>query len=476
VDERVQLRKPDGTEISVDIELLSASDRRWNADELRRLHEEEKGDDSADKTAGQEVIDPLAAQEVSMKLLRLDQPKGKTRSKAAAPTAYFLSLTAPQQFYMQLGTQAGANEAEFRRTVKKEPTYEAPAPFRGVAKLGSGRYCFALDAVGTRAGGYNRLYFDLNGNGDLTDDKPISAATVASPSAGLSQSQFPRVDMAIDVDGQSAEYSFLLSAICRQSPSPAYVNVSLYAAAVREGYLTQGKNRTRLLLLDRNSNGRFNDLVSIQAGGAPTEGDLLLINPNVKSRYSGDASMSGDRNLVGKTTCIGKEFYRMEIPPGGERLKLTPAKLTLGSVANSSPAYRAVLLSEDYGVVIVSGVKDQKVPLPEGTWRIASYTIDASGARSGARTAVAATFRGQSPAATVSKAETAQLMFGAPFRAVVTAARTSGNKVYLSLAIVGVGGEQCTSLFVNGARPPPPRFAIKDKAGKIVQQGSFEYG
>ena len=98
---------------------------------------------------------------------------------------------------------------------------------------------------GPQANGYNRLYFDVNGNGDLTDDKPISATEVNCPTPGLSQSQFPRVDISLDVDGKSVEYSFLLSAMCRQSSTASYATVSLYSAAVREGYITQGKKRTR---------------------------------------------------------------------------------------------------------------------------------------------------------------------------------------------------------------------------------------
>jgi hypothetical protein len=292
----------------------------------------------------------------------------------------------------------------------------------------------------------------------------------------MAQSQFPRVDIRIDMDGKTVEYSFLLSAICYRAASAAYTTVSLYSAAVREGDITQGTKRTRLLLLDHNSNGRFDDAISMGSGRVVAEGDLLLINPNPKNKLSADATMGTDRNFVSKTVCIGKGFYRMEIPPAGDSLKLTPTTLSLGNVSNPSPAYRAVLSCEDYGIVMVGGMKDQKIPLPEGTWKVLNYTIDATGFAGGASTAVAATFGENASTVTVSKAETTELQFGAPFHAAVTARRIDANKVSLSLAIVGVAGEQCTSFYVNGRRPPPPRFMIKDVDGKIVHQGSFEYG
>jgi hypothetical protein len=466
----VQLRKSDGSEIEVAKTLLSLADQRWIADELRRLHEEEMESKSTDK-ASQDVTGQVGAQDIAMKLVRLDPPKGKARGNGSVPAEYIFRLITPQQFYARLNNGNGQNESEFRQVVQKEPKYNTPFPFRGVAKLGSKKYGFALDVVG-KAIGYNRLYFDANANGDLTDDKPISAATVNCPSPGMLQSQFPRVDVTLDVAGKTFDYAFLLSAICRKSATESYATVSLYSAAVREGCLVQGAKRTKLLLLDHNSNGRFDDTISLGARGVPAEGDLLLINPNPKNNLSTDATMSSDRNFIGKVVCLGKSFYRMEISPAGDHVKLTPAELALGKVTNPSPAYRAVLFCKDYGVVMIGGMRNQKIPLPEGSWKVVNYTINAGGAG----TAVAATLGDRATPVTVSKAETVTLPFGGPFHATVTANRIGANKVFLSLAIVGAAGEQCTSFYVNGKRPPSPQFIIKNEDGQIVHQGRFEYG
>jgi hypothetical protein len=479
-DGSVQLRKPDGSDVSVERKLLSAADQRWITDELGRQHKEHEEDadsKSTEKASAREVVGQIAAQEIPMTLVRLDQPKGKTRAKGGVPADYVLfRLITPQQFYMQAGKGGSPNEAEFRGIVRKEPKYNASIPFRGVAGLGSHRHCFALDRAETKNASYDRLYFDANGNGDLTDDKPVAAIAVNSLNPLMTQSKFPRMDVSIDVDGKSFEYAFLLSAICSKAPPSPYTTVSLYSAAVREGYLTQGTKRTKLLLLDRNSNGRFDDTFSVRSALSVAEGDLLLINPNLKNKLSADATLGSERNFVSKTVCLGREFYQMEIRPSGDSLKLTPTKPSLGSVTNPSPAYRSVVFNEDYGVLMLGGMKDQKVPLPEGEWKVLNYTIDASGFAGGAGTAVAASFGEHASTVTVSKKEVAKLPFGPPFHAVVTARRTDPQKVSLSLAIAGVAGEQCTSFFVKGTRPPRPRFVIEDKDGKAVHQGSFEYG
>ena len=488
---KVQLRRSDGSEIVVDRRKLSVADSRWVTDELRRQREQDAdagetaGSEATSKTAEKEQTQELGPQAIPLKLVRLDPPRGKSRGKAAVPSDYILRLTTPQQFVMQLGggvpgagAAGDAREADFRRIVTKEPTYNIPTPFRGVAKLGGKDYAFALDAAGRQPTGYNKLYFDLNGNGDLTDDKPISTNDVTSPAQGMVQSQFPRVDITLEVDGKPVEYSFLLSVMGRHTRLENYATVSLYGAAVREGYIGEGKKRTRLLLLDHNSNGRFDDTVSIKnlGGNGVSEGDLLLVNPNSKDRLAADATMGRDRNFINKIMCINNHFYNMEIQPAGTSLKLTPANVSQGFVTNPSPVYRAVLFSDDYGVVMLDGMRNQKMRLLEGTWHVANYTIDATAFTGGSRTAVTATFDRQPVALTVRPEETAKMPFGAPFHPVVTSSRTEGNKVYLSLAIVGASGERCTSFYVNGSRPPAPRFIVKDSSGTTVHQGNFEWG
>jgi hypothetical protein len=481
---RVQLRKADGTELAVELAKLSIEDQRWVRDELRRQREEDQeaaaGAAGAAKKAVEEV-GKLDQQTVSMKLVRLDPPKGRGRSKGkktGVPAEFFLRLTEPLSFYMQLGGRGMRSDEGFRGTVRKEPSYAAPAPFRGVAGLGGYEYAFALDSDGKQAAAYNKLYFDANHNGDLTDDKPIAAAeTNAPPGGGMMQSQFPRVDVSLG-DSSSPDYSFLLGTLCRSALGEAYASVSIYSAAIREGYITQGRRKTHLVLVDHNSNGRFNDPISLRSNMGrlrPESGDLLLINPDTRDTLAGDATAGRDRCFVSKTVCIGKDFYQLEVSPSGDTLKLTPTELALGYVNNPSPAYRAMVYSDTYGAMMIGGMKDQKIPLPEGEWRVASYTIDATGFAGRARTAVSASFRGESPATSVQKGQTAKLAFGAPFRGLVSGNRTN-NGVSLSLSIVGAAGEYCTSFYVNGSRPPAPLFVIKDRSGKTVHQGRFEWG
>ena len=487
-DGKVKLKKADGKVVEVPLQSLSAADRRYVEKEYpeaapgRAKHkggaekkkDTEKAAPQDDETEAEPEVEvdagKEAAQDVALKVLRLEPPKRKSRGKSVALADYVLRLTQPQQFTQQ--DKGKGSAAEFKRLVKKEPKYVIPIPLRRVARLAGRSFCFALDAVAPNAAGYDRLYFDANGNGDLTDDPKVSATDVAKLGDNISQSQFPRVNVKLDADGKSIEYAFLLSVVCRNTGINFHTAVSLYSATAREGHITRGKRRLRVLLVDRNSNGRFDDAVSIQPNGSLAEGDLLLVNPNPRKAADG---LGTDRNLVGKVLCVGKSFYRMTVAPDGGKLQLAPMQLELGGVVCPNQAYRAVLSSDDYGVVVIGGGKDQKIALAEGTWKVVNYTLDATPPGSSRRTVVEASYGNSPPAVIVKKGETAVLPFGGAFRAVVTASRTH-NKVSLGLKIVGPAGEQCRNIQLNGSRPPKPRFVIKDQNDKIVHQGEFEYG
>ncbi len=172
------------------------------------------------------------------------QPKRRETRSANDPTSSTYWTVQPQYFFVQMIADEkgrwraeGADEsaAAFKRLVKKEPKYASDHPYRGVLKLGKEQYAFALDAIpppdakqpekknaeqaakktssllaalaaavaGTPASDraatagnpranpapvkdftYNRLYFDFNHNGDLTDDKVVEISADSRRTVG----------------------------------------------------------------------------------------------------------------------------------------------------------------------------------------------------------------------------------------------------------------------------------------------------
>ena len=69
------------------------------------------------------------------------------------------------------------------------------------------------------------------------------------------------------------------------------------------------------------------------------------------------------------------------------------------------------------------------------------------------------------------------LPFGPPYKPIVSCSGASSkDRVYLSMSLVGSGGERCTSLSVNGSRPPSPELTISTREGKVIERGKLKFG
>ncbi|NLE40189.1 MAG: hypothetical protein GX621_19420, partial [Pirellulaceae bacterium] len=157
----------------------------------------------------------------------------------------------------------------FETAVKKQPAkYNSATPFRAVVQLGDRQYGFVFDTADAKSKAYTLLYFDANGNGDLTDDdavesfeskqekakaerealekkddaeketeakKPAASPPAISPratgpillgarrpGASPTRHRFPRVDMKIAVDGREVDYSVLVSVYSRLEANMGY--------------------------------------------------------------------------------------------------------------------------------------------------------------------------------------------------------------------------------------------------------------
>lgn len=515
--------------------------------------------------------------------------------------SYVYWASSPQSFFVQTMSEGkvrlalpGNQEQEtaFARLVKKQPKYACAHPFRGVAKLGSQEFAFALDYVPTKAEAeeakpdgkegkpdgkkaepeakkaeadspsaklkgaiakaitpsaapmkpfsYNRLYFDFNHNGDLTDDKVIEAVdTGATIPRTVSRSyfQFPRVDVTIDVAGTKLDYSFFLSGYGYGAPQFSYTNVMLNAAVCREGHITLAGKKHHVVLLDFNSNGRFDDESRISkkirlASGAlyPEPGDMLLVDPeSMETGSPYDVTGSTVRHNVSKMIKIDDRLYDITISPAGDKLTLSPSSAAMGSVTNPSDSFRAVIYGER-GFLAIQGAKGKPVPVPAGQWKVLSYTITqqkrpatakpaksqavekkGTSADASAREQVAALLKllgmtvtvhgetvidrgvavsdrgvavvsasatDQYRAVEVRKGKTVVLPFGPPYKPRVTIApyRMGNGQASLEMSLIGSTGEICTNLTLDGRRPPKPEFTITDPKGKVVDEGDFDYG
>jgi len=391
-DGTVRLEKDDGKIIEVPLTQLSLSDRTWvnsHSDRPDKAHSEAEPK-SEDAT---EAMGRLESTTIEMKLVEMKVGKG-ARKKPDAVTRYVLGATNPQNFFWQSNQTANSNEERFKRLVTKDREYEYAKPFRAVATIGSEQYAFALDAAGKTPKGYNRLHIDLNRNGDLTDDAPFATKDIeneASANQTTSQSTFDGIKVPIERDGVKSDHVFGMFVHYMELPQFSRTTVQMRSLVYREGEIRHEGRKIRVLLLDQNSNGLFDDRVSFQNNPSYLRvayGDLLLINPKLRGSRAA-VSTGQDAHFVNKTVCVNDTFYKLDVSPLGDRVKLEPTELAVGYVSNRSPVFRAVVCCDDFGVMEIAGTKNQKIVLPAGKWQIASYTLGVSG---GEATIVSASF------------------------------------------------------------------------------------
>ncbi len=429
------------------------------------------------------------------------------------PVELLLMMSNPQRFTFQTGDESeGADSREelFASVVTKEPVYESDAPLRDVCHLGDHQYGFALDE--SKGGkGYDRLYFDLNRDGDLTNDGPVKADSPSGVffSGGVSSSFFPLVAVETEAGETPMQYAFRLSVDNYSFGDTDTFAVTLAPAAYREGEIELKGKKRRLLLADFDGNGRFDDRVEIGQSSLldrsvwESRGDVLFIDvqdASIDELFDMESTMGGHRQSLSGLISIDGGFYDLKVSPAGHELTLTPSDVPLGHVENAVAPWRATVYGKR-GILDIAAAEDGRAALPVGEWKLLSYTIDqteqwkeepverkrsvlerlgdmfSDSEPTVGKTRVAARLRNAPPAVKVVEGETVALPFGPPFKGVVTAAtgRKKGE-VHLNLSIVGSAGERCTDLLVNGKRPSDPSFVIMAPDGEIVKKGEFEYG
>ncbi|HOW69393.1 MAG TPA: hypothetical protein PKY77_02230 [Phycisphaerae bacterium] len=445
-----------------------------------------------------------------------------------------------QHVWSVKGARRGGEEGKtFESLAKKEPTYASEFAIKGVVKLGQDSYPFACDAADLNKTGFEKFYFDGNRNGDLTDDPVVTAKKtdldgIRFGGDYVPERSFPRVEVKIRVGDGELDYAFFLTAQAYQTympgddgkPAQTWQGYAQFSPAVyREGEVTLDGKRHRISLLDYNSNGSFDDVTALYGDeefrkqrriAYAINGDMLLVDPDPKAEsigYGYDVIDRLERRHVSKLVWIDGRYWDMKVAPSGETITLSPSDRPTGTISNPAARYHAVVYG-DLGFLAIHGGKEDPNVLPEGEWRLLEYTIDlterkkpATGpaatqaakakasksllgalfasitGRSGPGrgrpdfTLVSANAPWEFKAVKVTRDQASPMPFGPPYKPSVSVGYfPDKNTANLQMQLVGLAGEECSNLMVEGERPPTPTFSIATTGGEIIERGKFEYG
>jgi len=390
----------------------------------------------------------------------------------------------------------------------KLPELNSKQPIYAFAELGEKKRLLVLDRQNADDFFYSRLYFDSNGNGDLTDDTVVNG-TFTVENDEFCRAQFPAIDTTVDLDGESHSYSFRTDVFyfyfgdegkpdteLRQEHIQQNLNLVVVANCSYVGEFELDGQRYRVALGDANVNGRFNDRFSVrQAAGSmggcsPVifQGDHFLLGSNEKLDVYA-TQPCGDKLLVNAT------LFDMNINTNESRLVLKPVTENLVALRLAMATDRITLYTEDGSCCVMMYRPGTEVIVPRGSYRFLNYTVRRKDEQ-GDEWLLAAQATTESPSVTVDGRGDALLKFGEPYVPTVGVPEWSRQAVIegltqipLMFIVTGQGKEVLAELTrisgtrtriplseENRNRPKEPTYIIARADGEIVTQGSFEYG
>ncbi len=373
--------------------------------------------------------------------------------------ASWLSATALGQPELWLQYQSGVDESRPYRWL--ELTTNAPPEIK-LPKLNSvprfARWTTPMDNSGgrwlcldrsTKAGLYDRLYFDTKGNGRLDDASPVSAQQQRSASVA-EMGPVPVV-----FKGEDGPITYHL-AVHYYRLSDDDERLLVESAGSYQGTVKIGDQTRRIELIDGNVNGTFND-----TGLSESACDRVIID--------GDRSK---QRCLGRLLEVGGQLFQVEVARDGAFLKIEKAQaVALGKVRLPDTIAEFTALGPNGH--FVRRPANGELTLPVGDYRVSGWRIDRNDKLGSGWTLEGYNFPDLANF-TVSAETPVVLDIGEPVRTALQVAETSGEMQF-SLRFQGKLGESI-QITQGGERPPGPRLTLTSQDGSYSRTNSFEFG
>jgi len=400
-----------------------------------------------------------------------------------------------------------------------QPTIERPAddwnlpelrsktPLYAFAELGDKERLVILDRQNADDFFFNRLYFDANGNRDLTDD-PVIEGTFDGEEGEYCHTSFQSVDIMIELEGKLVPYSFRPDVFYtyfgdygRPDKQLAKEHIDenlrfvLFSNCSYSGEVELEGRTYHVVLGDGNVNGRFNDKLSVFRVVETDECSPQLGAADHFYLTSGKEIGVYDALLYGNLLYVETTLFEIKISTAEGKMTLTPVTENLAPLKLAMAPERIGIYTEDGTNCVMMYRPGTQVVIPQGTYRLLHYTVLRKDAQ-GDEWLLVAQATERSPSVTVGRGSSVVFNFGEPYVPVVEVpeaarqgVREGATQVRVAFTVEGAGKERLGELSrVSGSRtriplseenpnrPKEPAYKIVQPDGQIVAQGSFEYG
>lgn len=417
------------------------------------------------------------------------------------------------QGYAHLPASESLPEGEW-----KLPELNSDKPVYGIVNIAEQERLLVLDQKDKNAF-YNRIYFDINANRDLTDDTPIDAQDAMNSGAQYYYAQFTGIDIDTVINGVTMKYRFgvmvnywsdqpvswgsrILNFFTGSSKAPdsfniQQLNLNIRSTCTYKAAFEIGDNRHRLLLCDNNVNGRFDDRGKLSESPDPNYRDIwpqgdaqYIIAAEAKPDYRDGMILTDYINL-------NDTLYKMDINQSGKKLTLTPVADNIATLELPAAVQRISMMAGEMSVAAIK--PGSQIKVPAGSYRLLDYLLYKDEPE-GARWQLWARATWDSPEIAAKAGESVPFPFGEPYRPQVGIPAwmrqnmknidREWEEIQIEFKVTGVANETITDLACrenseksqiarserNTSRPKEPTYRILKPDGEVHAQGNFEYG
>jgi hypothetical protein len=383
----------------------------------------------------------------------------------------------------------------------KLPDLLCATPVYAYLQLGAKKRLLVLDVEKGSDRFYNRVWFDANGNQDLTDDPPVQEERLSEPFAYSPSFAFR--DIPIGAGGAVAPYSFRVYLSYRgpksRIPSASSIKRSLQVFAASDTWYSgefehKGK-RYEIRLGDGDADGSFGDAPAVPdiAGlrtGAPValEGDRIVLS-------AGGEIDTTQFQVLGSHLVLDGDAFKTAVDTGKSVLSLEPVAEGLAGIEFGMDIERLVLFAEGGPACVTLFHPGKTCKVPAGTYRLAGYRALRKDAQ-GDLWAVTAAAVKETPPLRAAAGQKAVLELGEPYRVFaevpewsIRSVQGGRDQASVEFHIQGAAKEKVIDLIrLNGDksriplskveknRPAEAAFKVMKDGGELVAEGHFEYG
>jgi|GEM_PF-2915138 len=391
----------------------------------------------------------------------------------------------------------------------KLPDFASAKPFFGVFCLGDSEFLYALDRSEGAGTAYDRLFFDQNGNRDLTDDPVLGGGIVPSGSDFSPVPMPAAVDLEYRLDGKTLPYSVRFYLACRDvgyvgekqlsaSTFPLFVNFFVRTNCTYTAlFELQGKT-VNVVFVDDDCDGRFAETLTVddEASTAPTDRMVLACKGDRFYLACGRDCGLFDQGFVCDGLLLENKLYDLRVSPAHKSLALNPVEECLAPLKLSGRPERLILQRQSDARTLLLVRPSEDAAVPPGRYRLLLYELHRRDGE-GILWRLFTMASNDTAYIDVEPGRGGILSFGEPLTPLVQVPLTSPSRadgdeetdVELELNVEGVAkefvvlvvgvseSEESGGVPFNLAHPPSvPCYRILEAGGEMVAEGDFEQG